>query len=214
MWIFLRPAWLCPVFRKCLIKPVILGDETDRCSTNRLSSTYWRSASNLSRFSWMLRGSEGMAATSMLRGFCTGPSLLLLSVLFSCLSIICFSTRHAWWWFWRPRSRPPFMQQCIATWLEEHYWSILIYWHILIFCIGFIDWNWLWHYFFGTTSRLYIQLALFQFENDFREILRASLRMYNGTDHARKKNVDGMLMKAAWDKLMLEVASGFIRSAF
>ncbi|EPB73981.1 hypothetical protein ANCCEY_06943 [Ancylostoma ceylanicum] len=42
------------------------------------------------------------------------------------------------------------------------------------------------------------------FENDFREILRASLRLYNGTDSTKKKNVDGMLMKAAWDKLMIE----------
>ncbi|KIH66929.1 hypothetical protein ANCDUO_02743 [Ancylostoma duodenale] len=44
------------------------------------------------------------------------------------------------------------------------------------------------------------------FENDFREILRASLRLYNGTDSTKKKNVDGMLMKAAWDKLMIEKA--------
>lgn len=54
------------------------------------------------------------------------------------------------------------------------------------------------------AAAIYAAMHSHMFENDFREILRASLRMYNGTDHARKKNVDGMLMKAAWDKLMLE----------
>ncbi len=48
-----------------------------------------------------------------------------------------------------------------------------------------------------------------QFEDDFRDILRASLRMYNGTDNAaaRRSQDDGSeLVKAAWDKLMIEVA--------
>ncbi|VDL71894.1 unnamed protein product [Nippostrongylus brasiliensis] len=56
------------------------------------------------------------------------------------------------------------------------------------------------------AAAIYAAMHSHMFENDFREILRASLRMYNGTDNARKKTVDGMLMKAAWDKLMIEKA--------
>uniref|UniRef100_A0A7I4Z2J4 Tetraspanin n=1 Tax=Haemonchus contortus TaxID=6289 RepID=A0A7I4Z2J4_HAECO len=54
------------------------------------------------------------------------------------------------------------------------------------------------------AAAIYAAMHSNMFENDFREILRASLRMYNGTDNSSKKHVDGMLMKAAWDKLMME----------
>ncbi|KAK6062035.1 hypothetical protein COOONC_00296 [Cooperia oncophora] len=54
------------------------------------------------------------------------------------------------------------------------------------------------------AAAIYTAMHSHMFENDFREILRASLRMYNGTDSSDKRNVDGMLVKAAWDKLMHE----------
>uniref|UniRef100_A0A1I7WPS0 Tetraspanin n=1 Tax=Heterorhabditis bacteriophora TaxID=37862 RepID=A0A1I7WPS0_HETBA len=54
------------------------------------------------------------------------------------------------------------------------------------------------------AAAIYAALHSHMFEKDFREILRASLRMYNGTDHSRRKHSDGMLVKAAWDKIMLE----------
>ncbi|KHJ97776.1 hypothetical protein OESDEN_02246 [Oesophagostomum dentatum] len=54
------------------------------------------------------------------------------------------------------------------------------------------------------AAAIYAAMHSHMFENDFREILRASLRLYNGTDNHRKKTQDGMLMKAAWDKLMVE----------
>ncbi|VDM53811.1 unnamed protein product [Angiostrongylus costaricensis] len=54
------------------------------------------------------------------------------------------------------------------------------------------------------AAAIYAAMHSHMFENDFREILRASLRLYNGTDTNPKKNVDGMLMKTAWDKLMIE----------
>ena len=46
------------------------------------------------------------------------------------------------------------------------------------------------------------------FDKDFRQILRASLKMYNGTDgvgRAYDEKQDAMLVKTAWDKLMQEV---------
>ncbi|KJH43108.1 hypothetical protein DICVIV_10892 [Dictyocaulus viviparus] len=54
------------------------------------------------------------------------------------------------------------------------------------------------------AAAIYAAMHSHMFENDFREILRASLRLYNGTNNNHKDNVDGMLMKAAWDKLMVE----------
>ena len=51
------------------------------------------------------------------------------------------------------------------------------------------------------------------FDKDFRQILHASLKMYNGTDAAVGRGVndkvggrdsDAMLVKTAWDKLMIE----------
>lgn len=44
-----------------------------------------------------------------------------------------------------------------------------------------------------------------QFERDFRQILKASLKLYNGTDTVRSVSDDTVLMKAAWDKIMIEV---------
>jgi hypothetical protein len=57
------------------------------------------------------------------------------------------------------------------------------------------------------------------FDKDFRQILRASLKLYNGTDittstlqndneriiKTTRKSTDSMLVKTAWDKLMQEV---------
>lgn len=48
----------------------------------------------------------------------------------------------------------------------------------------------------------------FQFENDFRDILHSSLKMYNGTDNMKASSSngqDGLLVKTAWDKIMIEV---------
>ncbi|ETN71435.1 tetraspanin family protein [Necator americanus] len=64
------------------------------------------------------------------------------------------------------------------------------------------------------AAAIYAAMHSHMFEDDFREILRASLRLYNGTDNARKKNVDGMLMKAAWDKLMVEGCYAKIAESF
>lgn len=46
-----------------------------------------------------------------------------------------------------------------------------------------------------------------QFAQDFRQILKASLKLYNGTDTAHKTSDDTALMKAAWDKIMIEVST-------
>ena len=59
------------------------------------------------------------------------------------------------------------------------------------------------------------------FDKDFRQILRASLKLYNGTDTPTtllsdekttittttnsRSSTDAMLVKTAWDKLMQEV---------
>lgn len=45
-----------------------------------------------------------------------------------------------------------------------------------------------------------------QFAQDFRQILKASLKLYNGTDTASRMSDDTALMKAAWDKIMIEVS--------
>uniref|UniRef100_A0A1I8EQN1 Tetraspanin family protein n=1 Tax=Wuchereria bancrofti TaxID=6293 RepID=A0A1I8EQN1_WUCBA len=42
------------------------------------------------------------------------------------------------------------------------------------------------------------------FAQDFRQILKASLKLYNGTDTASRMSDDTVLMKAAWDKIMIE----------
>jgi hypothetical protein len=61
------------------------------------------------------------------------------------------------------------------------------------------------------------------FDKDFRQILHASLKMYNGTDAAVGRGVndkvggrdsDAMLVKTAWDKLMIEASQKLFYNNF
>ncbi|KAM3727356.1 CD9 antigen [Dirofilaria immitis] len=54
------------------------------------------------------------------------------------------------------------------------------------------------------AAAIYAVMHSHMFERDFRQILKASLKLYNGTDTARKMSDDTVLMKAAWDKIMIE----------
>jgi len=57
------------------------------------------------------------------------------------------------------------------------------------------------------AAGIYAAMHSNMFEKDFRHILKASLKMYNGTDSQRLRGEDdGLLVKSAWDKFMLEVA--------
>ncbi|EFP08074.1 CRE-TSP-11 protein [Caenorhabditis remanei] len=56
------------------------------------------------------------------------------------------------------------------------------------------------------AATIYAFLHSHMFENDFRDILHSSLKMYNGTDNMKVANPgqDGLLVKTAWDKIMIE----------
>ncbi|MFH4973719.1 hypothetical protein AB6A40_000428 [Gnathostoma spinigerum] len=54
------------------------------------------------------------------------------------------------------------------------------------------------------AAAIYAAMHSHMFERDFRQILKASLRMYNGTDARERKDDQTVLVKAAWDKLMIE----------
>lgn len=55
------------------------------------------------------------------------------------------------------------------------------------------------------TAAIYAAMHSQRIEDDFRQILRTSIKMYNGTDIQRIKGEDdGILMKSAWDKFMME----------
>ncbi|CAJ0566783.1 unnamed protein product, partial [Mesorhabditis spiculigera] len=62
------------------------------------------------------------------------------------------------------------------------------------------------------AAAIYAGLHSHMFDKDFRDILRASLKMYNGTDvprrykddHDANTKSDAFLVKAAWDKFMIE----------
>uniref|UniRef100_A0A914YB85 Tetraspanin n=1 Tax=Panagrolaimus superbus TaxID=310955 RepID=A0A914YB85_9BILA len=54
------------------------------------------------------------------------------------------------------------------------------------------------------AAAIYASLHSHVFEKDFREILHASLKMYNGTDTQVTKDHDDILVKTAWDKIMME----------
>uniref|UniRef100_A0A8R1I0N8 Tetraspanin n=1 Tax=Caenorhabditis japonica TaxID=281687 RepID=A0A8R1I0N8_CAEJA len=56
------------------------------------------------------------------------------------------------------------------------------------------------------AATIYAFLHSHMFENDFRDILHSSLKMYNGTDNmkASTSGHDGLLVKTAWDKIMIE----------
>ncbi|NP_001362077.1 Tetraspanin [Caenorhabditis elegans] len=56
------------------------------------------------------------------------------------------------------------------------------------------------------AATIYAFLHSHMFENDFRDILHSSLKMYNGTDNMKVSNnpQDGLLVKTAWDKIMIE----------
>ncbi|KAL3089864.1 hypothetical protein niasHS_006299 [Heterodera schachtii] len=53
------------------------------------------------------------------------------------------------------------------------------------------------------AAGIYAAMHSHMFDKDFRQILRASLRMYNGTENGVEGS-DSMLVKTAWDKLMQE----------
>ncbi|CAB3399709.1 unnamed protein product [Caenorhabditis bovis] len=56
------------------------------------------------------------------------------------------------------------------------------------------------------AATIYAFLHSHMFEKDFREMLHSTLKMYNGTDSGvkSKEMQDGMLVKTAWDKIMIE----------
>ncbi|CAI5455604.1 unnamed protein product [Caenorhabditis angaria] len=59
------------------------------------------------------------------------------------------------------------------------------------------------------AATIYAFLHSHMFENDFRGMLHSTLKMYNGTDSTYPANAvanknDGMLVKIAWDKIMIE----------
>ncbi|KAI1716449.1 tetraspanin family domain-containing protein [Ditylenchus destructor] len=55
------------------------------------------------------------------------------------------------------------------------------------------------------AAGLYAAMHSNMFDKDFRQILKASLKMYNGTDSQRIRGEDdGILVKTAWDKFMVE----------
>ncbi|ULT83582.1 hypothetical protein L5515_018528 [Caenorhabditis briggsae] len=56
------------------------------------------------------------------------------------------------------------------------------------------------------AATIYAFLHSHMFENDFRDILHSSLKMYNGTDNMKvtSDGQDGLLVKTAWDKIMIE----------
>uniref|UniRef100_A0A183BQR8 Tetraspanin n=1 Tax=Globodera pallida TaxID=36090 RepID=A0A183BQR8_GLOPA len=54
------------------------------------------------------------------------------------------------------------------------------------------------------AAGIYAAMHSHMFDKDFRQILRASLRMYNGTQENGGEGSDAMLVKTAWDKLMQE----------
>uniref|UniRef100_A0A914BWB6 Tetraspanin n=1 Tax=Acrobeloides nanus TaxID=290746 RepID=A0A914BWB6_9BILA len=56
------------------------------------------------------------------------------------------------------------------------------------------------------AAAIYAAMHSHMFEKDFRQILRASLKMYNGTDIPKigGENNDAVLVKTAWDKIMME----------
>jgi hypothetical protein len=55
---------------------------------------------------------------------------------------------------------------------------------------------------------IYAAMHSHMFDKDFRQILNASLKLYNGTDGVRAQGgeEDSVLVKTAWDKLMTEKA--------
>uniref|UniRef100_A0A1I8AWK1 Tetraspanin n=1 Tax=Meloidogyne hapla TaxID=6305 RepID=A0A1I8AWK1_MELHA len=66
------------------------------------------------------------------------------------------------------------------------------------------------------AAGIYAAMHSHMFDKDFRQILRASLKLYNGTDTptthlsdekaTARSSADAMLVKTAWDKLMQEKA--------
>uniref|UniRef100_A0A915AJG7 Tetraspanin n=1 Tax=Parascaris univalens TaxID=6257 RepID=A0A915AJG7_PARUN len=54
------------------------------------------------------------------------------------------------------------------------------------------------------AAAIYAAMHSHMFERDFRQILKASLKMYNGTDAMKKHEDNTVLVKAAWDKFMIE----------
>lgn len=55
------------------------------------------------------------------------------------------------------------------------------------------------------AAAIYAAIHSHVYEKDFRQILHASLKMYNGTDTMVTKEHDDFLVKTAWDKIMMEV---------
>ncbi|KAF7633125.1 Tetraspanin [Meloidogyne graminicola] len=56
------------------------------------------------------------------------------------------------------------------------------------------------------AAGIYAAMHSHMFDKDFRQILRASLKLYNGTDTPSTILSNEMLVKTAWDKLMQEKA--------
>jgi len=58
------------------------------------------------------------------------------------------------------------------------------------------------------AAGIYAAMHSHMFDKDFRQILRTSLKMYNGSDSSggpkRSDTDDSLLVKTAWDKLMVE----------
>uniref|UniRef100_A0AAF5PLR6 Tetraspanin n=1 Tax=Wuchereria bancrofti TaxID=6293 RepID=A0AAF5PLR6_WUCBA len=54
------------------------------------------------------------------------------------------------------------------------------------------------------AAAIYAVMHSHMFAQDFRQILKASLKLYNGTDTTSRMSDDTVLMKAAWDKIMIE----------
>jgi len=58
---------------------------------------------------------------------------------------------------------------------------------------------------FEISAAIYAAMHSNSFQQDFRQLLKASLKMYNGTDAPAQPGDDnGTLVKAAWDKFMIE----------
>ncbi|TKR79883.1 hypothetical protein L596_014039 [Steinernema carpocapsae] len=54
------------------------------------------------------------------------------------------------------------------------------------------------------AAAIYAAMHSHMFNQDFRQILRASLKMYNGTETRNYHDDNTVLVKAAWDKIMIE----------
>jgi len=54
------------------------------------------------------------------------------------------------------------------------------------------------------AAGIYAAMHSHAFEKDFKEILQSSLKLYNGTEAQKNKEDTTVVVKAAWDKIMLE----------